>query len=930
MLYDFAGLTSANQKDALANILVQFRQENITISQLKKKLDVYNKSLFYVLFFLDRFDKTFTHQDKWTDDETFSLIASVFREGEKWKSVSNSMFDSPDFADSCRQKYRRLTTNNILGIGEKKKEISALVDILEEVNRGNYSRIADKAAEYEDSFMDGIESSLSNNNCNSFVFAKITESFIKKDQSRKEKLLQQLSFKRSSVMMPYIQWCLALSVFQRIEIMHYVPNVPVGFFNVPFIDDELYARGDPQLMTKIKEQQKEIEKFTAQVYNPKIVLDKKSILVNEIPDNSDDANYIRKTKLLSILAKERNNWDDSEKEYVEKFSSLIYLISPKAAEIVSDHIGAYKKSKINAAMRNDIQFYKNVLTDVKQLKHIINNSYEQESVLYATLAGNAAVMSSDGENSENLYCLQVLPLDPKYKTTPVHFHIFPKGAAPRSLLNLFQESKNEIEATGKIKVIFFATDGETTTNAWHVEKFEKLIKNDLDQPFEVVVEKAMREFPWPVSDVLHLLKCARSHLLNHLICLFPSSMTCINFELMEKALDLGRVLSDKSKEGRMKDGYALSLFSWESFIKLYEETRNDGVYYLLPFTLLNEAIRAEYLKREERLQLLELAYLIFIDQYKSNIENKKNPIITERYSKAALGTTFADSIFLQRCINTVIGVAIALKLDQEDIGLERVGTHCLECFFGYMRMCAQGNNTSDRAIRSAIKSILIAQYSRDIDYLVHIQTRINTGGVKINAELEERLEHKPAIEIKPEEINKNLKQLAQQGECENRCAIEAFINSFQSRRIVFNSKAIRIPSYMSGYAAYARYKKSVAPVPDEKSPLNAFYKVSEHIKSKYTDIECEQREQLFTRWKELTCSTNPMRSVGHKQYAACHTPQKRTNFRTMNELFNFLFPTNHIDIFPVKSTAVSDDEFDEMPNNSNIDDLLENELLDDF
>ena len=127
---------------------------------------------------------------------------------------------------------------------------------------------------------------------------------------------------------------------------------------------------------------------------------------------------------------------------------------------------------------------------------------------------------------------------------------------------------------------------------------------------------------------------------------------------MERALKLGRVLSDRSKEGRMKDAYALSLFSWESFIKLYEETRNDAVYYILPFTFMNEAIRSECLKREERLQLLEIAYLILLDQYKSNIQNKKNPIITERHRNTSLGTTFADSIFLQRCINTIVGIAI--------------------------------------------------------------------------------------------------------------------------------------------------------------------------------------------------------------------------------------------------------------------------------
>ena len=76
-------------------------------------------------------------------------------------------------------------------------------------------------------------------------------------------------------------------------------------------------------------------------------------------------------------------------------------------------------------------------------------------------------------------------------------------------------------------------------------------------------------------------------------------------------------------------------------------------------------------------------------------------------------------------------------------------------------MCSKSNHTSDRAIRSTIKSILIAQYSRDIDYALHIQARVNTGGVKINAGLEEMLSCKPTMKIKSVEININLKRLAQ-------------------------------------------------------------------------------------------------------------------------------------------------------------------------
>ena len=84
------------------------------------------------------------------------------------------------------------------------------------------------------------------------------------------------------------------------------------------------------------------------------------------------------------------------------------------------------------------------------------------------------------------------------------------------------------------------------------------------------------------------------------------------------------------------------------------------------------------------------------------------------------------------------------------------------------------------------------------------------------------------------------------------------------------------------------------------------------------------------RWKELSRNQNHSQTVGHRQYtAACCDSLRRMEFKTVSELFNFLFPTEYNDGMPeVRSSAVSDNEFDEMPNSSNIDNLFENELFD--
>ena len=54
------------------------------------------------------------------------------------------------------------------------------------------------------------------------------------------------------------------------------------------------------------------------------------------------------------------------------------------------------------------------------------------------------------------------------------------------------------------------------------------------------------------------------------------------------------------------------------------------------------------------------------------------------------------------------------------------------------------------------------------------------------------------------------------------------------------------------------------------------------------------------------------------------------NFQTSSELFKFLFPIENMednDVYAV-SNAVADDEFDELPNLSNAEDIIENVFID--
>ena len=105
----------------------------------------------------------------------------------------------------------------------------------------------------------------------------------------------------------------------------------------------------------------------------------------------------------------------------------MYLISPKAAQIVADNVGIFAKTKINSIIKPDVDNYKEMLKSTEAIPEIVDMQYSNvEEVGYATLAGDAAMVTNKSDDTVNLYCLQVLPLNPDIKTSAVHFEEFKK------------------------------------------------------------------------------------------------------------------------------------------------------------------------------------------------------------------------------------------------------------------------------------------------------------------------------------------------------------------------------------------------------------------------------------------------------------------------------------------------------------------------
>jgi hypothetical protein len=111
-----------------------------------------------------------------------------------------------------------------------------------------------------------------------------------------------------------------------------------------------------------------------------------------------------------------------------------------------------------------------------------------------------------------------------------------------------------------------------------------------------------------VSGFLHLFQNYCNKAKNHPVVLppdlFANAVTCDDLQTL---LRLGRVLTDKSPTAKMRDSYALKLFSLTNCSKCIEAKNLMAVMYLLPWSLQEQFLRSRRLSRQERFEKAILA-----------------------------------------------------------------------------------------------------------------------------------------------------------------------------------------------------------------------------------------------------------------------------------------------------------------------------------
>ena len=515
------------------------------------------------------------------------------------------------------------------------------------------------------------------------------------------------------------------------------------------------------------------------------------------------------------------------------FCKLLYFHNNKVYDILHSFLPFLSKTQIKEETMSQRAEFEYDIKHVENIKKILDSNFKEK--IPVVIGGDAASVNPVFESSLNsIYLYMILPLLKEFKPLPIHATSTKNGSSSKFIVDRFKEICDIVEAQG-FQVDFIATDGDKGFDPMHYKWFTQNVEPILKEEISFIdkIKKLAQLKRFPVSDLLHLLKNARSHMLKHIICLDPDTFKCLNMTEFEKAVDLGSIISDRSNIAAMKDTYCLKLFSWESLIKLLSKQRFDGAFYALPFIYIIQATRSKTLSIEFRLNLLECAIQHFTYHLKNVRKSKTDDFFTPTYKASSIGTLFSDEIYLIRCINTCLAFSIAL-FKYDVIPFARIGTHDIECFFGKMRLLSYYNHTFKNAIKAFFKSSIVNQICERLDYKINIAKRDNDGGATIDKEY---------LEIDPLDFNfKSISDtlfLLFKSVGLSKEQIDKFqddVNEYSCYlyQNPFSNPKITVQSIFSGTSPHYRYVSnsyilSLLPLPqqcNQSSPLTFFKKIS--------------------------------------------------------------------------------------------------------
>ena len=178
-----------------------------------------------------------------------------------------------------------------------------------------------------------------------------------------------------------------------------------------------------------------------------------------------------------------------------------------------------------------------------------------------------------------------------------------------------------------------------------------------------------------------------------------------------------------------------------------------------------------------------------------------------------------------------------MRLGIDDLATQRISTHDLECFFGYMRLASSYNHSKEEAFRACINSILLRSEAYSLNQPISIRTRDNKGGIIIT----NNMETIPSTDIDWYEMH-HIVYLLLRGEIVESEQLNYLKESSNKIASLLKCEKVIAPTLFSGYGPTdrnLRYTKRISyipvSIPNIKSPLDFFCDKKRYINTLKTN-----------------------------------------------------------------------------------------------
>ena len=425
---------------------------------------------------------------------------------------------------------------------------------------------------------------------------------------------------------------------------------------------------------------------------------------------------------------------------MKRLCFVVRSLGSKAYDYLRNYLALPCKQSLLDEFRDEILRWGECLVEQGGAAHICNffrqysHATEEEEV-EVVLSIDAMAMEPFNESKvlggpvhNSVFFFQLLPLRCEHRTFPLHLMTRSSGSASCDVLQRTEYLCSVLQES-RIIVRAIATDGDAGYNNLHEMMFSNWIgeftRVGVDSAVELLSDYSGRV----LSDFLHLLKNARSRILNCRVTMCPDGDASFDAKDLNACLNLGLALTDYSVKGKMRDIYPLELFTLENFCTLYDAGLVNMALYVLPYALWAHAIRNPDISIEMRRQFL--SHVVEIFTYHLTVLEVLDPKIVSEIKKEGVVQYFCSRRHAIRVCNTVMATLVELGRGIENLALDRLGTHATECTFGLIRLLCHNKHNWKTIHRSFAKITLLEELASELEYPIRIRGRENIGGTKI-------------------------------------------------------------------------------------------------------------------------------------------------------------------------------------------------------